>query len=152
MNPACLLLSAFLALGVPAPAAAAECDAECMLEAVEAYFGALDRVSRRGSRVRDVDRLLELLHPDVRYVHVEYEADFSRAEWREAFLGNLERGAYAGGPEDQIRVLSSIPGKHHLAVEYAHGVAEDGEWEGGESCLALFGFTDGRISLVKELW
>jgi ketosteroid isomerase-like protein len=124
-----------------------------MLGQVEHYFEALDRISRRGATVDDVDRLLALLHPAVRYVHVEYEADFGRAEWREAFLGNLERGAYANGPENEIRVLRSIPGKSHLAVEYSGGlVGDDGAWTAGESYLVLFAFTEGRISLVKELW
>jgi len=109
---------ALLTTIVATPVTAAECDSVCMLGQVEHYFKALDRVSRRGATVDDVDLLLALLHPAVRYVHVEYEADFGRAEWRQAFIGNLERGAYANGPENEIRVLKSIPGKNHLAVEY----------------------------------
>jgi len=144
---------ALLTTIVATPVTAAECDSVCMLGQVEHYFKALDRVSRRGATVDDVDLLLALLHPAVRYVHVEYEADFGRAEWRQAFIGNLERGAYANGPENEIRVLKSIPGKNHLAVEYSHGVVgADGTWTAGESYLVLFAFTEGRISLVKELW
>jgi hypothetical protein len=150
-TPGRFLALALLALA-PAPATADDCASDCMLQAVEAYFGALDEVSRRGSGVDDVDSLLELLDENVRYVHVEYEADFSRSEWRDAFVRNLQRGAYANGPQDETRILRSIPGKRHLAVEYSHGVVRNGVWEAGDSYLALFEFAEGRISLVKELW
>lgn len=130
-----------------------DCPAECQLEQVNAYFRALDNVFQRGSTVADVDALLSILHERVRYVHTEYDADFGRDAWRTAFLGNLERGAYRNGPERQIGILTVIHGKNHVAVEYAHGeVLPDGTWEGGEPLLALFTFTDGKISRIEELW
>jgi hypothetical protein len=152
MNLKALAFAALLVGGLPIVSEAA-CDAGCMRAEVEAYFDGLDAISRSGSTPEDVDALMERLHGGVRYVHVEYEADFTREQWRQAFLGNLERGAYANGFDDEIRVLRSIPGKRHLAVEYSHGHRlPDGSWTATERLLVLFGFTDGRISLVKELW
>lgn len=152
MNQRILVAVALLIGGMPAGSEAA-CDASCMLTEVEAYFDGLDTIGRSGSTPGDVDGLLDRLHGDVRYVHVEYEADFTREQWREAFLANLERGAYDKDPADEIRVLRSIPGRSHVAVEYSHGRRQpDGGWTATESLLVLFGFTDGRISLVKELW
>lgn len=131
----------------------AACPAECQLEQVNAYFEALDKVYQEGSTVADVDHLLAQLHEDVRYVHVDYGADFERDAWRAAFIGNLERGAYANGPEQKMGILTVIHGKNHAAVEYAHGaVSPDGVWEGEEPLLVLFAFTDGKISRIEELW
>lgn len=130
-----------------------DCPPECQLEQVSAYFRALDKVFQEGSTVADVDDLLSILHERVRYVHTSYEADFGREDWRAAFIGNLERSAYRNGPERHIGILKVIHGKHHIAVEYSHGeVLPDGSWKGGEPLLALFRFTDGRISLIEELW
>ena len=54
---------------------------------------------------------------------------------------------------NQIRILNSITGKNHIAIEYSHGVfQEHGEWEKTNNYLATFSFTDGKLSLIKELW
>ncbi|MFT5142886.1 MAG: CubicO group peptidase (beta-lactamase class C family) [Rhodothermales bacterium] len=131
----------------------AECDAECMTERVVLYFSALDQISRQGSTIEYVDGLLAQMHETARYIHLTYEADFTRETWREAFARNLARGAYTNGPENEARILYSIPGLDHLAVEYAHGtVGDDGVWSEGERKLVLFQFKDGKISRIEELW
>jgi len=49
--------------------------------------------------------------------------------------------------------LNSIAGKNHLAIEYSHGlIQENGKWEKNDKYLAVFGFTNGKLSLIKELW
>ncbi|MEL4279549.1 MULTISPECIES: nuclear transport factor 2 family protein [Shewanella] len=140
----CCLLS-------PSANASQTCDAECQLPQIHAYFKALDKVSQSGSSEQDVDDFLGLLHPNVNYIHLEYGANFDRASWRSAFIRNIARGAYQQ-PKEQ-RVLNYIVGKNHVAVEYAHGsIQPDGQWQQELPLLVLFGFTDGKISLVKELW
>ncbi len=132
---------------------AKDCDANCQLSQIESYFSALDKISRVGSTIGDVDSLLALTHADVKYIHVEYEANFNKVDWRKAFIRNLERGAYRKGKENEMRIMNSIFGKNYTAIEYSHGVIQqDGAWQPTESLLVLFGFTDKKISLVKELW
>ncbi len=130
-----------------------ECAEECQLQQVQSYFSALDKVAKKGSTASDIEALLALTHDSVRYIHVQYEADFTKDTWREAFLRNLELGRYQKTEKNQIRILNSISGKDHIAIEYSHGeINSDGKWEKTDNYLALFGFTDGKISLIKELW
>jgi len=132
---------------------ATDCAAPCQLNLIDSYFKAIDNISRQGSSVEDIDSLLALTHDKVEYVHVEYEANFTKLTWRQAFLSNLKRGAYQNTDKNQIRILNTIYGKNHTAIEYSHGVLqEDGSWQASEPLLVVFGFTEQKISLVKELW
>lgn len=132
---------------------ASECNVTCQLEQVKSYFAALDKVAKKGSAVKDIDNLLTITHDDIKYIHVEYQANFTKDAWRKAFLRNLELGRYQKTEKNQIRILRSIPGKNHIAIEYSHGVIDkDGQWKQTDNYLAIFGFTDGKISLIKELW
>jgi len=132
---------------------AASCDSSCQLSQVNSYFSALDKISRENSNTKDIDSLLALVHDDVKYIHVEYEANFTKESWRKAFIRNLDRGAYQKSEKNEIRILNSIFGKNHTAIEYSHGVIQkDGTWQQTEPLLVIFGFTDGKISLIKELW
>lgn len=133
--------------------AAQECDKVCQLNEVKAYFSALDIVARKGSTAEDIDALLALMHQNVKYVHVEYEANFDKETWRKAFLRNLKLGRYQNTKNNEIRILKHISGKNHLAVEYSHGtVQQNGQWQATEPLLVIFAFTKAKISLVKELW
>jgi len=132
---------------------AAQCGATCQEQQVKGYFAALDKVSKKGSNVADIDDLLSLMHASVQYIHVEYEANFDKSSWRKAFLRNLKRGAYKKTKDNEIRVLRAIPGKGHVAIEYSHGVIDKaGVWQQAQARLVLFGFTEGKISLIKEYW
>lgn len=134
-------------------AIAASCDSSCQLNQITSYFLALDKISRKGSSSEDIDSLLALTHADVKYIHVEYEANFTKESWRKAFVRNLERGAYQKSEENKMRIMNTIFGKNHVAIEYSHGVIQqDGTWQQAEPLLVIFGFADGKISLVKELW
>lgn len=129
------------------------CEDACQIAQVKAYFSALDKVAKKGSTPADIDALLALTHDDVKYVHVEYEANFTKDTWRSAFLRNLELGRYQNTDKNQIRILNSISGKNHVAIEYSHGlIQENGEWKKTDKYLAVFGFRDGKLSLIKELW
>jgi hypothetical protein len=110
-------------------------------------------VAKKGSTSSDVDALLASTHADVKYVHVQYEANFTKDIWRKAFLRNIKLGRYQNTDKNQIRILNSIAGQNHLAIEYSHGlIQENGDWEKTDRYLAVFGFTDGKLSLIKELW
>jgi hypothetical protein len=143
----------FVCLGFTNTSMAENCDATCQLNLVNSYFSALDKVARKDSTHKDIDSLLSLTHENVKYIHVEYEANFSKNSWRKAFIRNLERGAYQNNKKNEMRILNSIAGKNYLAIEYSHGVIQaDGSWQKTEPLLVIFGFTDSKISLVKELW
>ncbi|ATC97227.1 hypothetical protein [Pseudoalteromonas tunicata] len=145
------LLLAFLILSKTT--FAASCDSTCQLNQINSYFTALDKINRKGSTLNDIDSLLDLTHDDVKYIHVEYEANFTKESWRKAFLRNLERGAYQNSANNEMRIINTIFGKNHTAIEYSNGVIQqDGTWQQTESLLVLFGFKDGKISLIKELW
>ena len=119
---------------------AKDCDEYCQLEQVKAYFFALDKVAKKGSTSSDVDALLALTHDDVKYIHVQYEANFTKDTWRKAFLRNIELGRYQKTDKNQIRILNSIEGKNHIAIEYSHGVIQaNGKWEKTNKYLAIFG-------------
>lgn len=149
-----ILIAGFLTFFISSKAVlAADCDSTCQLKQINLYFTALDKISRKNSTTNDIDELLALTHDDVKYIHVEYEANFAKDAWRKAFIRNLERGAYQNSDKNEMRVLKTIYGKNHVAVEYAHGVIQpNGTWQSTEPLLVIFGFTNGKISLIKELW
>jgi len=143
----------FICLTFASTTSASTCESTCQLDLVTSYFKALDKIARKGSSSQDIDFLLGFVHDDVKYIHVEYQADFNKKSWRKAFVRNLERGAYQNNESNEIRVLSSISGKNYMAIEYSHGVIQaDGMWQKSEPLLVVFGFTESKISLVKELW
>ncbi len=132
---------------------ASSCESTCQLELVNSYFKALDKIARKGSSSADIDILLNVTHEDVNYIHVEYQANFNKDSWRKAFIRNLDRGAYQNNKSNEIRVLNSISGKNYMAIEYSHGTIQaDGIWQPTEPLLVIFGFTENKISLIKELW
>jgi hypothetical protein len=132
---------------------ATNCESSCQLDQINLYFSALNTISRKNSNINDIDSLLALTHDDVKYIHVEYEANFTKESWRKAFIRNLERGAYQKTEKNEMRVIKTIFGKNHTAIEYSHGVIkQDGTWQHTEPLLVIFGFTNGKISLIKELW
>ena len=126
-----------------------------MIKQANAYFAALDKVYVAGSTESDIDSLLDQMDKDVTYEHTNYQANFNRKTWKEAFSRNLRRGAYTKEKNQQTKITSSIPGKNYLAVEYAFGrVDDDGKWKADDErrYLVLFGFRNGKISSVRELW
>lgn len=134
-------------------ASAQNCNSQCQLTQIQAYFSGIDKISRKGSSAIDIETLLALTHDEVKYVHVAYDANFTKSAWRAAFLRNLERGAYRNTEKNEIRIMNKIFGQNYTAIEYSHGKIQlDGTWQPTEPLLVLFGFTDGKISLIKELW
>ncbi|MCJ8319546.1 MAG: hypothetical protein MJK12_07920 [Colwellia sp.] len=149
LKSVCLLLCLILTSKV----FATDCESTCQLKQVNTYFSALDKVSRKGSSIKDIDTLLALTHSEVKYIHVEYQANFDKKSWREAFIRNLKRGAYSKGKENEVRITNSIFGKNNAAIEYSNGIVQsDGSWQATKPRLVLFAFTEGKISLIKELW
>jgi len=132
---------------------ATDCNSSCQLIQIQAYFSALDKISRKGSSINDIDALASLTHEHVEYIHVAYDANFTKSSWRQAFVQNLERGVYQNTDKNEIRIMNKIFGNNHTAIEYSHGmIQQDGTWQATEPLLVLFAFTDGKISSIKELW
>jgi hypothetical protein len=132
---------------------AADCNSQCQLTQIQAYFSALDKISRKGSSINDIDALLSITHEQVEYIHLAYEANFTKNTWRQAFVRNLERGAYQNTDKNEIGIINKIFGNNHTAIEYSHGmIQQDGTWQATEPLLVIFSFTDGKISSIKELW
>ena len=104
---------------LPSKAYALDCDSNCQLKQINAYFSALDVIGRKGSSIEDIDELLSLTHDDVKYIHVEYQANFTKQSWRKAFIRNLKRGAYQKSKENEMRILKTIFGKNYIAIEYS---------------------------------
>ncbi|MEW6983098.1 hypothetical protein AAD001_10665 [Colwelliaceae bacterium 6471] len=129
------------------------CNSTCQFSLIENYFELLNKVGKQGSDVNDIDNLLAVMHDDIKYIHVRFNADFNKNTWRSAFIRNLNRGFYTKSANEEIRILKSIAGHDHYAVEYSHGKKNEiGEWVLDDGQLVVFGFTDGKISLIKELW
>lgn len=135
-------------------ASSGECDSPCKEKLIVDYFKFLDTVYRTGSSEADIDKLFQLFHPEVKYQHFEYDANFNKTEWHVAFIGNLKQGAYKKQQNESIKVTTYIHGKSHSAVEYIYGREEKNDWipTDGEKLLALFGFKGDKIILVREYW
>lgn len=134
---------------------ASDCGSECQKAAIQDYFLLLSDIYKNDSTESNINKLFSSLHGEVRYEHLEYDAYFDRGEWELAFKQNLQRGAYSEDAAAGIRVEKYIFGKSHVAVEYSYGVTTlDGGWspKGDQQLLALFGFKDSKIVLVREYW
>lgn len=147
------LIVFLLLVAQPTVAGETDCNEQCMLNQVKGYFSALDKVAKKASTKQDIEALLNLMHPSVKYEHFEYQANFDLTKWRQAFLRQLQLGSYDNGPDNEIRITATIFGKTHTAIEYSHGlVGRDGIWQADKKRFALFGFTEGKISLIREYW
>lgn len=129
------------------------CDQACKKDEIDSYLSHIVKIFVRGSTEADIDKFLNQLHDEVKYEHSEYGADFDKLKWREAFVHQLKLGSYTDEPTLDGRVLNIIYGKQHAAVEYTYGeVDSQGVWKAGHIKFALFGFKDGKISLIREYW
>lgn len=149
-------LLTFLLVGTVCVAAnAKECNNQCQYNLVNSYFEKLSAIYRKSSNASDIDALFKSLAPSVRYEHLNYDASFTRDEWKQAFLNNLNGGAYKNEDKHLIRVDNAIHGKGFVAVSYSYGLIEkDGSWSptGDQNLLALFKITNNKISSVQEYW
>jgi len=143
---------------LPALAADKEegCSRECQASLVQSYFERLSKVYQAGSSEEDLNVFFELMHDSVKYEHIQYGANFNKSSWVEAFHRNFKRGAYKKAANEKMKVLKFIHGKSHVAVEYAYGSTDEkGNWteaETGPGLLAVFGFQDSKITLIREYW
>lgn len=132
----------------------AEPNASSVPPAITDYFSGLDAIYRKGSTTQEIDDFMSQFHDDVKYIHVNYGANFDRTAWLAAFTRNHSAGRYTKPADSCSLVTNAIAGKNHHAIEYAYGTMD------GDDCLpaddkrflVLFGLTDGKLSLVQELW
>lgn len=132
-----------------------ECGSACQEAAVNKYFHQVSKIYKKGSAVTDIEELFKIMDDSVNYEHLNYEARFSRDEWKEAFLSNYKRGAYQNDSNQEIKIESHIQGKGYIAVSYSYGIIkEDGSWapKGDQKLMAVFALVDGKIASVKEYW
>lgn len=151
----CFIFVVWVVLFFSAPSLAADCQLTCQKRVIENYFKLLAKVFQKGSTEKDIVNLFALFDPEVRYEHLDYEANFNKEEWLQAFTANLQRGAYQAAQNEVIRVTNIIFGKTHVAVEYKYGIlAVDGSWgaKDNKGLFALFGFKDDKIVLLREYW
>lgn len=145
------LISLFLSFNVLAKAG--DCDEICKKQQVEVYLEHIVKIFIDGSTESDIDEFLVQLHENIKYEHPEYGANFDKKSWRKAFVRQLNLGNYTDTPNLKGGIINIIYGKHHAAVEYSYGKTQnDGRWQKDHVKFALFGFTDGKVSLVREYW
>lgn len=130
----------------------AACADACKKQQVEDYLEHIVKIFIDGSSTQQIDNFLARLHDDVKYEHEEYGADFNKERWRAAFIRQLKLGSYKDGSNTKGRIINIIYGKNHAAVEYSYGTLNDDGWRKGHVKFALFGFKDGKVSLVREYW
>lgn len=132
-----------------------ECGKECQETVVSKYFDKLGRVYKKDSKVSHIEELFGSMSNEVQYEHLVYGANFSRTEWKEAFLRNHKSGAYKHELNLKIKVDNFIHGKGYVAVAYSYGVIEkSGSWspKGDQDLMAVFSIVNGKITSVKEFW
>jgi hypothetical protein len=129
-------------------------DANDAPDVISHYFDRLDSVYKAGSTEADIENLLDLMTPDVRYVHKVYEADFDLESWRAAFNRIQTGGGYQNPDTFCSAITKFIPGNGYHAVEYAAGSVS------GNMCipnddtrmLIVFSLRDGKLARIEELW
>lgn len=128
------------------------CDATCQRTQINAYYAGIDAIMMAGSTIDDIDTFLRGLHNDVRYIHEEYGAEFDKDTWHRAFIRQREQGSYNNGPDGKTSVLRVIHGYKFAAVEFRSRYTEGATQIETPPRLAIFRFTDGKISQIKEHW
>ena len=121
---------------------------------IHAYFEHLNRIFRSGSTMADVEALLALCNENIRYIHKEYEAEFNRTTWRQAFERHMQAGRYQGPADHCSTITLCIPGKGYFAIEYFYGKTKEGQCQPKDSkrLLAIFKIENDKISQIEELW
>lgn len=150
-----LVFTLFVGVFSSSKSMALACYNACKESAISSYFEKLSKVFRKGSDSGSVKDLFSLFHDEVKYEHFEYDANFNKLEWFDAFQNNLDRGVYSKGDQEGMRVEKYIFGKSHVAVECGYGEqTSTGEWarKGDQNLLAVFGFKGKKIVLVREYW
>lgn len=129
------------------------CDKTCQSRLVNAYHQGIDQISRKGSSVADVDRFLDGLHPQVQYSHPEYDSEFNKTLWRQAFLRQLNAGRYTGDEQTATHINHIIHGYQHAAVEkIQHYYDDEGNLISTPPRLEMFEFKEGKIFAIRDHW
>lgn len=125
-------------------------DAE-MLGMVRSFIRASGEVSQRGmDAVADV---MALMHEDMRYIHLEYDADYDKAAMLDGYKRRIARAATRGS---NVTINNHITGKNIVIVETSGTYEYKGEggWEPGsfDGHVTTYEFRDGMIWRVREYW
>lgn len=124
---------------------------QAMLAMVSAFFDNSDAVSSDGMAA--VDRVMALMHKDMRYLHPEYGADYDYAALLDGYQRRIAR---ASSRNSSTVITNSIAGKNMVAVEHKGSweSKRDGIWvpRAQEGFVTVFEFKDGKIWRVTEYW
>lgn len=130
------------------------CSRKCQVKLITEYYQNIDKIMMTGSSMQDVEHFLSLLHDDVRYIHVEYEADFTKDVWRKAFKRQMDKGSY-DSPQSAVTTVANIIHGHRVAaVEFIDRYKDDttGELKVTPPRLAIFTFQEGKIVKIEDMW
>lgn len=132
-------------------AAPAVMQAEEMLGMVRSFIRASGEVSQRGMAA--VEDVMALMHEDMRYIHLEYGADFDKAAMLEGYKRRIARAATRGS---KVTIHKHITGKNIVIIE-ASGTYErkvDDGWQprSYDGHVTTYEFKDGKIWRVREYW
>lgn len=130
------------------------CDSQCQRSLIDDYYSKINQAVQRHSTEEHIDTFLATLHDDVVYLHDEYEAEFNKSTWRQAFLRQMERGSYANTTQASTLVKSVIHGYQTAAVEFVSRYAEndDSALTASPPRLAIFKFKDNKIVFIQDHW
>ena len=148
-------LALLMLLSSPILAAAEESANQPDLKGLaESYFERLDAIYQAGSTEETIDRLLALMHENVRYEHPGYGANFDLDSWRAAFLRNLGNGSYGHRPGSGTTILETLAGRDLIVVKHRYTKASKDSLSSTvrEPFVTLFEFEDGRIVRIRESW
>lgn len=149
------IVLATLGFFTTAAAGAAPCNSQCQQGIVDRYFQQLSQIYKTGSTAADIDVLFNTLTSDVQYQHLNYQAQFDRAQWHSAFTNNQNLGRYQQPRNLVIKVDHYLHGQGYVAVTYSYGVRDaEGTWQpqGDQQLLAVFALREDKIRSVQELW
>jgi len=125
--------------------------ADEMLSMVRSFIRASGEVSQRGMAA--VEDVMALMHEDMRYIHLEYGADFDKAAMREGFERRIARAATRGS---QVTIQNHITGKNIVILEtsgtYDRKVDDGWQPRSYDGHVTTYEFKDGKIWRVREYW
>jgi len=130
------------------------CDNSCQTQLITAYYKGIDNILAKGSTADDIEQFLNSLHADVNYLHPEYQADFDKAGWRNAFTGTMRKGGFNNPKEAFALVKKIIHGHNYAAVEKVDRFfnVKTGKVIETPPRLAIFSFKDKKIIYIRDHW
>lgn len=102
----------------------------------------------------DIPGIMALMHDEMAYIHLEYDANYDRALLIDGFKRSLKRANTRNGTDT---ITNLIAGKNMVVTNRDIGWEQkgaDGSWtaQTATGLVTLFEFKDGKIWRIKEYW